>query len=408
MTIHPIRIDSVGGEYMESVIILNWAVSPGQPVKKGMIVVTVETAKAATDIEAAHDGFLAEIFFDVGEEAPIKAILGTITEEEGEGEPKSNIEPEQHQDKNHRIIASPLARRLSRQSGLDLAHIQGTGPNGRIKSRDLAAALTKKTQTLTKEKQNPERLNMPFLEHKRRLPIVFLHGFGADRLVWAKILPLLPPSFETITLDLPGHGTQAGVKTTSLEDLVFSVCDQLAVLGQERIHLVGHSLGGAVALALASMRGFSIHSMTLLAPAGLGGTIHSGFIKGLVEADSPQILAHWLGQMFRDKHSLPPVYAQAVFREMDKIGNRAVLAFMAEKLFPHGTQIFDLRSDLAKLFIPTRIIWGRDDRILPPPKIEHMPDFVAWHFLSDIGHVPQLENPALTARLISETVLSAG
>ena len=63
---HPIVIDAAGGEYMESVVITSWGAAPGAAVKAGDTIVTVETAKAATEIPAAHDGYLAEIRFAVG------------------------------------------------------------------------------------------------------------------------------------------------------------------------------------------------------------------------------------------------------------------------------------------------------------------------------------------------------
>ena len=73
---HPIQIDSAGGEYMETVVVLEWAVAPGAAVKAGDTVVTVETAKAATEIAAPADGFLTEIRFDAGQEAPVGVVLG--------------------------------------------------------------------------------------------------------------------------------------------------------------------------------------------------------------------------------------------------------------------------------------------------------------------------------------------
>ncbi|MBN9549961.1 MAG: lipoyl domain-containing protein, partial [Alphaproteobacteria bacterium] len=72
----PISIDSAGGEYMEAVLVVAWAAKPGDPVKAGDLIVTVETAKAATEIEADRDGWLADIFFTEGQVAPVGAVLG--------------------------------------------------------------------------------------------------------------------------------------------------------------------------------------------------------------------------------------------------------------------------------------------------------------------------------------------
>ena len=81
---------------------------------------------------------------------------------------------------------------------------------------------------------------------------------------------------------------------------------------------------------------------------------------------------------------------------------------MAGSLFPDGTQGFDLQAALAALAVPTRLVWGRLDRVIPAAHAARAPGFAAVHLLDGIGHVPHMEAPALTARLIAETVRSAG
>ncbi len=74
-----IRIVGAGGEYMESVTVVDWAVSLGDQVRQGDVVVVVETAKAATEVEAPSSGVLNEIVAHVGDEVAIGAVLGRIT-----------------------------------------------------------------------------------------------------------------------------------------------------------------------------------------------------------------------------------------------------------------------------------------------------------------------------------------
>ncbi len=427
MATHPISIDSAGGEYMEAVLVIAWAAKPGDPVKAGDLVVTVETAKAATEIEASSDGWLAEVFFAEGQEAPVGAVLGTIADERpmtgGEPAPAATAMQVSAPQKDpadqasasartpgERPIASPLARRMAAAAGLDLSTLTGSGPNGRIKKRDVDAALAARGTALPqgrREETPPAFLPSP-LPVRQAAPVVLIHGFGADRSIWRQVIPLLGPAVEAIGLDLPGHGAEAARPASSIEDIAFSLCDRLAGLQVTGAHLVGHSLGGAAALALSRLGRLSVRSVTLFAPGGLGPEINAGFVNGLARATTAQSLERWLSVMVGSAAALPGGYAQAAFRQMERNGNRGALVAMAESLFPDGAQAFDLAADLAGLTVPTRIVWGRLDRVIPPAHAARVPGFAAVHLLDGIGHVPQLEAPALAARLIGETVRSAG
>jgi pimeloyl-ACP methyl ester carboxylesterase len=412
VTSHPIRIESAGGEYMESVVVLGWTVKPGDPVKAGQLVVTVETAKAATDVEAERDGWLEAIFFTEGQEAPVGTALGVISDapidaarrkdddaREAGAAAVANAAIAAPRLETARVIASPYARRLAREVGLDLSGVTGTGPQGRVKQRDIAAALSNRSNQTAAIAQAPRA---------RRDPIVLLHGFGADRSAWRHVLPLLPADVETITLDLPGHGDAARVAARSIEDLALDISDRLQSLGVERAHVVGHSLGGATALSVAAIGRVAIRSLTLLAPGGLGPEINADFLRGLAGATTPETLGEWLSVMVDDASVLPTGFAAAALRQIEKTGNRSALAALADRLFPRGSQGFDLTAILNAATVPTRILWGRSDRIIPPSHVARAPGFAAVHLLEGVGHVPHLEVPTLTARLVSETYFSAG
>jgi pyruvate dehydrogenase E2 component (dihydrolipoamide acetyltransferase) len=423
MAVFPITIESAGGEYMESVLVVAWAAKPGDRVKKGDLLVTVETAKAATEVGAEHDGWLLDIKYVEGTEAPVGAVLGSLADSESEvsalpaatpvttagAHPASTAAPAAPTKALDRVVASPLARRIAQAAELDLRAISGTGPRGRIKRRDVDAFLSR-----MRESKAPDRINAVqpgSTSGARTLPaetIVLIHGFGADKTSWRQVLPLLPASYETIALDLPGHGSEAGNSAQDISEIALSLSDRLEALGVTQAHLVGHSLGGAAVLQLAAIGRIAVRSVTLLAPGGLGPDIHAGFVAGLTQSPTPEALGNWLDFMVADRSSLPAGFAGAAFRQMQRIGNAQVLAGMASRLFPSGTQSFNLGRALAGLTVPTRIVWGRQDRVIPCEHANVAPAFAALHILSDVGHTPQLETPQLTARLILETVRSAG
>ncbi|WGD28338.1 alpha/beta fold hydrolase [Ancylobacter sp. WKF20] len=428
MTTFPIRLDSAGGEYMEDALVVGWSVRPGDAVKAGQLLVTVETAKAATEIEAERDGWLAEIFYAVGQEAPVGVVLGTLADappasisassarEHPQADVQPYLPPASAADSatpptpaSVRRPASPLARRTAHAAGLDLADISGTGPRGRIKQRDVLARLA----TRDVIPASVAATTLPEAAPARRpAPVVLLHGFGADRSSWRQVTPLLaaslPAGTELLALDLPGHGSEAGRPAMSIESMALDLSARLDAAGLEQAHLVGHSLGGAAAIMVCALGRLAVRSLTLIAPGGLGPEINAGFLAGLAEAATPEALGRWLAEMVGEPGTLPAGFARAAFAQREQAGNRATLAGLAGQLFAGGTQGFDLAAELARVTAPTRLIWGRADRIVPAAHAARAPGFAAVHLLDGIGHVPQLEDPALTARLIAETVRSAG
>lgn len=397
MALFPILVNQAGGEYMEAVLVTDWHKAPGDAVREGELLVTVETAKAATEIVSHCDGWLAAIHVPAGHEAPLDVPLGEITDTEGEmvmpvpaakgsgpaiAHPRADASVAPAPD--GRLRASPYARRLGRERGVALDGIAGTGPGGRIKARDLPKGAAG--------------------GRSQDAPVVLLHGFGADRTSWHWLRALL--TGPAIALDLPGHGRRTDQQALGLADIVEDLGDQLDALGLEEVHLVGHSLGGAAALALAASGRVSVRSMVLIAPAGLGASVSRAFTRSLLEAPDEAAMQSVLGGMVADATRLPSGLAAATLRRMDRDGARAALTAFEAALFDEGDGL-DLRVVLGRLPFPIRVIWGRADRVIPVPPDLALPGQVALHLVDAVGHAPHLESADLVARLISETQRSA-
>lgn len=144
----------------------SWEVKAGSRVSAGDLVFVVETDKIATDINAPGDGEVLEILVEQGETVPVgtpvarwtgEGSLVDITEAaDVETSPAASApEPTPKPQPQHapvtsvplapsgqtRIVASPYARRLARQQGLDLGTVKGSGPGGRIKAADVRAVM---------------------------------------------------------------------------------------------------------------------------------------------------------------------------------------------------------------------------------------------------------------------------
>jgi pyruvate dehydrogenase E2 component (dihydrolipoamide acetyltransferase) len=173
-----------------------------------------------------------------------------------------------------------------------------------------------------------------------------------------------------------------------------------ATRGAGPVHLVGHSLGGALALTLADIRAPRVASLTLIAPAGLGPQIDGATLAGLTRATRAESLAPWLRHLVADPDRITEDFARAAMAPRRDPALRSAQAMMADALFPDGTQAFDLRAALARLIAPTQIIWGRQDAILPVTHAMQAPGDVALHLLTGTGHMPHTEEPDRVARLV--------
>jgi pyruvate dehydrogenase E2 component (dihydrolipoyllysine-residue acetyltransferase) len=118
---------------MEEGTVARWLVAEGAEVRRGQPLVEIDTDKATMDYEAERDGILLQILVGEGETAAIGTPIATI------GAPGESV-PATGPARAPRVNASPIAKRLAQELGVDLASIRGTGPNGMIGKEDVERA----------------------------------------------------------------------------------------------------------------------------------------------------------------------------------------------------------------------------------------------------------------------------
>ena len=159
------------------------------------------------------------------------------------------------------------------------------------------------------------RLNRLWLARGEGAPIVFIHGFGADLNGWRPLVGRLPVAYSALALDLPGHGASPFAGETTLAALTAAVAAALAEEGVAAAHLVGHSLGGAVAAALMTAPGFRALSLALISPAGLGPEVNGAFIAGFLRARSEASLSPWMRELVADPAALGSALVNTTLRQ---------------------------------------------------------------------------------------------
>lgn len=442
-------------------ILAVWHVAEGETVAKGAALFDIETEKAAMEVEAPATGRVvgitampgdriavgsvianiyaegeavpqsargidtkgdADPFGDVTQRArvPDPTRFGTDDEEEGTdgNAPTQTARVRQMEDapptapslpaSGDAVRATPAARAAARVGGLTLADIPGSGPRGRIQRDDVTAH---KAAATDPAKAFPLWSPQPGPLHVSRragagATIVLLHGFTADSQGWAPLEKALGRDPALIRIDLPGHGRSPRRRVQNFADLARMMAEAFdeATRAQGPVHVLGHSLGAALALSLADIRARRIESLTLIAPAGLGPDIDAATLTGITRASRVESLAPWLRRLTATPEAIGDDYARAAMRSRADPAMRAVQADMAQVLFPDGVQAFDLRAPLGRLTVPTAILWGRQDHVLPLSQVAGARTDAALHLIDGAGHIPHIECPERVARIVGRHI----
>lgn len=239
-------------------------------------------------------------------------------------------------------------------------------------------------------------------------PVVLLHGFTNYGLAWAPQLPALAyAGYRVVIPDLPGHGRSqplAGDGTVAeLAAAVRAVCDRLAL---SRLHLVGLSLGGMVALEFA-----------VRWPERVAALVLADTSPEFTSPAARELAAAWArtlegpnGSLARLRQAWPllvtPAFAQSPAGQAVWDNWQAVLQGVSGTGLARVARAmtgFDRRDDLAGLRLPVLVLTGQADRVFPPAVAADLHRAIAGSRLvplADAGHLSNLEQPAAFNRAL--------
>jgi pyruvate dehydrogenase E2 component (dihydrolipoamide acetyltransferase) len=231
--------------------------------------------------------------------------------------------------------------------------------------------------------------------------VVLLHGFGGDLNNWLFAAPALGEGHTVYALELPGHGgSSKDVGPGDLDFLVDAVVQFMDAVGLERVHLVGHSLGGLVAASAALRDPGRALSLTLVASAGLGEEINGDYLDGFISAGSRRELKPALELLFADSGQVTRQLVDDVLKYKRIDGVDAALRSIAEHVFGDGRQHVLVADRLAELGVPLLVLWGEEDQIIPAEHARHVPAQAEVHVLEGSGHSPHMEAAGDVNRVI--------
>jgi pimeloyl-ACP methyl ester carboxylesterase len=401
-------------------MIAAWHVKEGDEVREGMLIFEIETSKATMEIDAPASGIIRQINTPVGESVAVGTAVawiyaaGEALVEHGEHGGRAAADDVAAANAQAPLRATPAARRLARERGLQLVGIAGSGPHGRVAAQDVlrAAMLEEMPEPAVTGAPHTHLLHSIALRKGSGDPLVLLHGFAAESNSWRPFSQAVARLGGTeagiLAVDLPAHGKSPAEAAGSLEEMIAALEHTLLDAGIERCHLVGHSFGGALALATSAQASrLEVRSLALLAPAGLGPESNGPFLRGLTDATRRASLVPWLKQLFADPARLDEGFVATAWQQLESPEVRERLAVVADTFFPDGTQMLDLRHLLNDLTMPVRVLWGQQDRILPVRHADGLPGHVAVHRFAGVGHLPHVEAEAQAARIVVQNMASA-
>ena len=341
--------------------VTGWLKADGTEINPGEAILEVETDKIAGAVEASSAGVLRRRVGAADTVYPVKALLGVIADP---AVPDSEIDA---------FIASyvmPAAEEGEDDQGPHYEFAET--PAGKLRyARRGSGGET----------------------------VILIHGFGGDLDNWLFNIDALAETATVYALDLPGHGQSVkALAKPGLASLTEALASFMDTLGLASAHLVGHSLGGAIAMQLAADRPAKVKSLTLICSSGLGPEIGT-YVETFTAAQTRKDLKPVLETLFADTSLVSRQLVDDVLKYKRLDGVAGLLDGLKQALFGGGKQHDAPAAALAGNLPPTLIVWGSQDQVIPPAHAANLTG-AKTHILENAGHMVFMEKAGEVNALI--------
>jgi pimeloyl-ACP methyl ester carboxylesterase/phosphatidylglycerophosphate synthase len=264
-----------------------------------------------------------------------------------------------------------------------------------------------------------------YLESRAAVPgehwLLLIHGFGASTESWHDIAPLLAPEIRIVRVDLRGFGRSGKPRDTlyTLEEQVAIIGELIARLGAGPVILAGHSYGGGVAWIsylrlMTAGRSAEVAGLVLMDAASYPQQLP--FFVTSLRSPVPRFLTEWfttarwrtrftLERIFVRKERIDEARVERYAKALREPNAEYAIAMVARQVEPPNASA--LADSIASFDVPALVLWGEDDPVIPVEFAHRLHAALRGSelvIIPGIGHVPQEEDPALTARALVDFI----
>jgi pimeloyl-ACP methyl ester carboxylesterase len=252
--------------------------------------------------------------------------------------------------------------------------------------------------------------------------LLLVHGITSSADCWREVIPALAEDHHVIAPDLLGHGRSAKPRGDySLGAYASGIRDLLLALGQDRATVVGHSLGGGVAMQFSYQFPERTERLALVSSGGLGEEVHlllraaslplSEFVLPLLASqpllDAGRWVSRTLGRVGVNAGADVAEMARGYASLSDRDARAAFVHTLRSIVDPTGQRVSARDRLYLASEIPTQIVWGERDPIIPVAHGHEAQKLIPgsrMDVIPDAGHFPMLDDPAGFVRILSDFV----
>lgn len=227
-------------------------------------------------------------------------------------------------------------------------------------------------------------------------PLLLIHGLGMSSRLWEKQFPAFSPHFRTVAADLRGFGQSSRPRHAGAYDIEVLASDMAVVmrhLEMDCCHVLGTSMGGFVAQALALAEPERCRSLILCHTAPQM-EIPQEVLEQRIEALGTLSMREY-GALVAEQALAPGTDHALVGWLIDMVAQNDKEAYL--QVLTEGLRDFNVREQLHRIAVPTLIIAGQHDRVLPPSGARQLAGLIANAQLVEIGgvgHIGYAEKPS--------------